>query len=97
MNSRQGGRGLLAALGSALLSAALVLASPGGAQAAPAGPPTRPAAPASPDPALQVHALTSAPSPTDNPLKGWARFYSPGGNQNTGYPHALTWGYFGLS
>ncbi|MBV1855958.1 DUF4832 domain-containing protein [Catellatospora tritici] len=97
MNSRNRGRTLLAALGTAVLGAALILTVPAGAQAAPAGPPARPAAPASPDPALQVHPLTAAPGPVDNPLKGWAKFYSPGGNQNTGYPHALTWGYFGLS
>ncbi|MBG0563798.1 DUF4832 domain-containing protein [Actinoplanes aureus] len=83
----------LAAVG-ALVLALLV---PTAAQAAPAGPPPRPAAPSSPDPALQAHPLTAAPGPIDNPLKGWARFYSPGGNQNTGYPHSLTWGYFGLS
>ncbi|GHJ42852.1 hypothetical protein Cs7R123_01940 [Catellatospora sp. TT07R-123] len=97
MNSRNRSRNLLAALGAAVLSAALVLTAPTGAQAAPAGPPARPAAPATPDPALQVHALSSAPGPVDNPLKGWARFYSPGGDQNNGFPHSLTWGYFGLS
>src|SRR5690349_17247127 len=97
MNSRNRGRTLLAALGTAVLSAALVLTAPAGAQAAPAGPPARPAAPATPDPALQVHPLSSAPGPVDNPLKGWARFYSPGGDQNNGFPHSLTWGYFGLS
>ena len=96
MNSRPRGR-FAAALGAAVLGAALVLIAPGAAQAAPAGPPPRPAAPASPDPTLQVHALSAAPGPVDNPLKGWAKFYNPGGNQNTGYPHSLTWGYFGLS
>lgn len=75
----------------------LALAAATAAFAAPAGPPPRPALPATPDPALQAHPLTAAPAPLDNPLKGWARFYSPGANQNTGYPHALTWGYFGLS
>ncbi|MDI1461289.1 DUF4832 domain-containing protein [Catellatospora sp. KI3] len=97
MNSRKRGRTLLAALGAAALGAALVLTVPAGAQAAPAGPPPRPAAPASPDPTLQAHPLSSAPGPVDNPLKGWARFYSPGGDQNNGFPHSLTWGYFGLS
>lgn len=84
-------------LGAAIAGAALVLAGSVPAEAAPAGPPPRPAPPASPDPALQVHPLTAAPGPLDNPLKGWARFYSPGANQNAGYPHSLTWGYFGLS
>lgn len=87
----------LAALGAVVLGAALALTVPAGAQAAPAGPPPRPAAPPSPDPALQVHPLSAAPGPVDNPLKGWARFFSPGADQNTGYPHSLTWGYFGLS
>ncbi|WP_196278932.1 fibronectin type III domain-containing protein [Catellatospora vulcania] len=97
MKSRSRGRTVLAALAVAALAAALTLVSPTGALAAPAGPPPRPAAPASPDPTLQIHALTAAPGPVDNPLKGWARFYSPGGDQNNGFPHALTWGYFGLS
>ncbi|WP_344839885.1 CBM35 domain-containing protein, partial [Actinocorallia longicatena] len=63
----------------------------------PQGPPPRPAAPAAPDPSLAVHPLTAAASPVDNPLKGFARFYSPGADQNQGYPHSLTWTYFGLS
>jgi hypothetical protein len=65
--------------------------------AAPAGPPARPAAPGSPSPGLTDHALTTAPSPLDNPLKGFARFYFPGDNQNSGYPRSLAWSYFGLS
>ncbi|WP_222106387.1 fibronectin type III domain-containing protein [Catellatospora sichuanensis] len=97
MKSRSRGRTILAAVAAAALGAALTLVGPAPASAAPAGPPPRPAAPASPDPTLQVHALTAAPGPVDNPLKGWAKFYSPGANQNVGYPHALTWGYFGLS
>src|SRR5688572_32697220 len=97
MKSRQPGRTVLALLAAAAVGAALTLVGLDGAQAAPAGPPPRPAPPASPDPALQVHPLTAAPGPLDNPLKGWAKFYSPGANQNVGYPHALTWGYFGLS
>ncbi|WP_033342999.1 DUF4832 domain-containing protein [Catenuloplanes japonicus] len=80
---------ILAAL---LVGAVLCVGSP-----AAAAPPARPSAPAGPDPALQAHPLTAAPGPLDNPLKGWATFYSPGANQNGGYPHALTWGYFGLS
>ncbi|WP_433728770.1 DUF4832 domain-containing protein [Actinoplanes sp. CA-051413] len=90
-------RPALAALAVTLIGAASVLLAPAGAHAAPAGPPPRPAAPATPDPALQAHPLTAAPGPVDNPLKGWAKFYSPGAGQNVGYPHSLTWGYFGLS
>ncbi|WP_433221014.1 fibronectin type III domain-containing protein [Dactylosporangium sp. CS-047395] len=63
----------------------------------PAGPPARPAPPASPSPSLTDHPLTAAPSPLDNPLKGFARFYFPGDNQNSGYPRSLAWSYFGLS
>ena len=85
---------LVAAL-SATVSLIALAAAP--AASAPAGPPPRPAAPAAPDPSLQVHPLQSADAPLDNPLKGFARFYSPGADQNTGYPHSLTWGYFGLS
>ncbi|MEU6854168.1 DUF4832 domain-containing protein [Actinacidiphila alni] len=65
--------------------------------AVPHGVPARPAPPATPDPSLQDHALASAPGPVDNPLKGFATFYSPGSDENTGYPHALQWSYFGLS
>ncbi|MBB5868130.1 chitodextrinase [Allocatelliglobosispora scoriae] len=97
MKARSRARSVLAAVGAVVLGAALTFVAPAGAQAAAAGPPTRPAAPATPDPALQAHPLTAAAGPVDNPLKGWARFYSPGGDQNNGYPHALTWGYFGLS
>ncbi|MET7279880.1 DUF4832 domain-containing protein [Kribbella sp. NPDC005582] len=79
----------------ALVAAAVLTTAP--ASAAPQGPPPRPAAPAVPDPALTAHPLTAAPGPLDNPLKGFARFFSPGSNQNTGYPHSLTWSYFGLS
>ncbi|MET0422375.1 MAG: DUF4832 domain-containing protein [Actinoplanes sp.] len=80
-----------------LLTAALTLTGASPVQAAPAGPPPRPAAPAAPDPALTAHPLTAAAAPLDNPLKGFAKFYTPGANQNVGYPHSLTWGYFGLS
>jgi len=77
--------------------AAAVLSAPGGAVAAPAGPPPRPAPPAAPGPSLTDHPLTAAPSPLDNPLKGFARFYFPGDNQSLGYPRSLAWSYFGLS
>ncbi|MEV0616722.1 DUF4832 domain-containing protein [Nonomuraea sp. NPDC050404] len=65
--------------------------------AAAGGVPPRPPGPPSPDPSLRAHALTAAPGPLDNPLKGFARFYTPGGDQNAGYPTSLTWSYFGLS
>jgi chitodextrinase len=95
---RTGTRGRLSAvLAAAVVGAALALVAPAGAQAAPAGPPPRPAAPATPDPSLTGHPLTAAPGPVDNPLKGWAKFYNAGADQNVGYPHSLTWGYFGLS
>ncbi|TDD63390.1 DUF4832 domain-containing protein [Kribbella antibiotica] len=81
----------------ALVLGALLTTAPAPATAAPQGPPPRPAAPAVPDPALTAHPLTAAPGPVDNPLKGFARFFSTGSNQNTGYPHSLTWSYFGLS
>ena len=87
-------RRLLAAVAAVAAAVSLTVAPAG---AAPAGPPPRPASPAAPDPALQVHSLQAADGPLDNPLKGFARFYTPGANQNTGYPHSLTWSYFGLS
>ncbi|WP_328915231.1 MULTISPECIES: carbohydrate-binding protein [unclassified Streptomyces] len=65
--------------------------------AVPHGAPARPAAPAAPHPSLQAHPLASAPGPLDNPLKGFATFYSPGGDENAGYPRSLQWSYFGLS
>ncbi|MFF5288845.1 fibronectin type III domain-containing protein [Paractinoplanes globisporus] len=77
--------------------AAAVLFAPRAAVAAPAGPPPRPAPPSSPSPSLTDHPLTAAPSPLDNPLKGFARFYFPGDDQSLGYPRSLSWSYFGLS
>ena len=83
------------ALGTAI---AVLPASPAAAvTAVPHGVPARPAAPTAPDPSLQVHALTSAPGPLDNPLKGFATYYFPGSDENSGYPHSLQWSYFGLS
>ncbi|BBA97877.1 hypothetical protein RVR_3833 [Actinacidiphila reveromycinica] len=82
----------------ALLSA--TLAGTHGASAATpvaAGAPARPAAPATPDPSLTDHQLTYAAGPLDNPDKGLAVYYNAGTNQNTGYPHSLTWSYFPLS
>jgi hypothetical protein len=97
MHLRTRGRRLLAALTAVAAALSLTVAAVTPVGAVPAGPPARPAPPGSPDQALQVHALRAADGPLDNPLKGFARFYSPGANQNTGYPHSLTWGYFGLS
>ena len=79
------------------LVAAAVLFAPRAAVAAPAGPPPRPSAPSAPSPSLTDHPLTAAPSPLDNPLKGFARFYFPGEDQSLGYPRSLAWSYFGLS
>ncbi|WP_203922764.1 fibronectin type III domain-containing protein, partial [Rugosimonospora africana] len=90
----------LATLCTALLGsvAALVSAAPAGAFApVPHGVPARPAPPASPDPTLQAHPLSYAPGPLDNPLKGFARYYWPGSDENGGYPHSIMWSYFGLS
>ncbi|MFT4283654.1 MAG: DUF4832 domain-containing protein [Protaetiibacter sp.] len=81
----------------ATLALLLVAVPVGMASAAPAGPPPRPAPPATPPSGLTAHALASAPGALDNPLKGFATFYSPGSDQNAGYPHSLTWSYFGLS
>ncbi|MFD4555383.1 carbohydrate-binding protein [Streptomyces sp. NPDC058469] len=98
------GREILAALCSTVLALALAAlpASSSTASAAPSaataqGAPARPDPGPSPDPSLPVHTLTRADAPLDNPLKGFARFYQPGADQNTGYPHSLTWSYFGLS
>ncbi|MFC4122865.1 fibronectin type III domain-containing protein [Nonomuraea zeae] len=94
--SRRLRRAVLAAL--AAVALALLPAAQAWALAPVAGGvPSRPPAPASPDPSLQAHPLAAASTPLDNPLKGFARFYWPGSDQNTGYPHSLTWSYFGLS
>jgi hypothetical protein len=76
---------------------AVVPASTATAAVVPHGVPARPAPPAAPDPSLTAHPLASAPGPLDNPLKGFATYYSPGSDENTGYPHSLQWSYFGLS
>lgn len=100
-------RGLTAliALCTAVFAIAFAVLPAGGAAADPApafapvphGAPARPAPPSSPDPSLQDHALAAAPGPLDNPLKGFATYYFPGSDENTGYPHSLQWSYFGLS
>ncbi|MFJ2960347.1 carbohydrate-binding protein [Streptomyces sp. NPDC087270] len=84
----------------ALLAA--TMAGTHSASAAPAAPaaagaPARPAPPATPDPSLTDHPLTYAPGPLDNPDKGLAVYYNAGTDQNTGYPHSITWSYFPLS
>ncbi|MGP2439371.1 DUF4832 domain-containing protein [Streptomyces sp. JW3] len=99
------GRSLLAAFCSSALALSLAVLpltaqaadTTSAAAATAAGVPDRPAPGPDPDPSLPVHTLTRADAPLDNPLKGFARFYQPGADQNTGYPHALTWSYFGLS
>ncbi|HWB35764.1 MAG TPA: DUF4832 domain-containing protein, partial [Rugosimonospora sp.] len=93
-------RRLSATLLAGTLALTLTVLSAGTAAAftpTPHGVPARPAPPASPDPALTAHALAYAPGPLDNPLKGFARYYFPGDNENSGYPHSLQWSYFGLS
>ncbi|MEV4177505.1 DUF4832 domain-containing protein [Nonomuraea sp. NPDC049709] len=94
--SRRLRRALLAALAAVAL-ALFPAAQAWAAAPVPGGVPPRPPAPVAPDPSLQAHPLAAAPGPLDNPLKGFARFYWPGADQNTGYPHSLTWSYFGLS
>jgi hypothetical protein len=81
----------------AVLAVALAAGLAVPASAAPDGPPPRPPASPAPDPALAVHPLAAAPGPLDNPLKGFARFFNPGSDQNLGYPHSLTWAYVGMS
>jgi chitodextrinase len=83
---------LLASIGSLLAAAPAHAFTP-----VPHGVPARPAPPANPDPSLQVHQLAYAPGPLDNPLKGFARYYWPGSDENGGYPHSIMWSYFGLS
>ncbi|NOV04221.1 DUF4832 domain-containing protein, partial [Paenibacillus planticolens] len=64
--------------------------------AAPAGPHSTPVSPSA-DPALQSHALTYAPGPLDNPLKGFLPFFFSKTDYATGYPHSMEWSYFALS
>jgi len=83
---------------SLILAACLAAVPIGAASATPAGAPPRPAPPGSPSAGLTAHPLTAAPGPLDNPLKGFATFYVPGGGTPTsGSPRSLTWSYFGLS
>jgi hypothetical protein len=78
------------------LLASLVVARPAHEAGAAAGPPPLPPAGAKPDPKLRAHPLSFAPSPVDNPLKGFVPFYEP-----TDYPkklpHSMEWNYFALS
>ncbi|MFJ2158091.1 DUF4832 domain-containing protein [Streptomyces sp. NPDC087856] len=88
---------LSAALALILGLSLLVAPSTLGAQTLSSGPPIRPPAAATPDTSLTVHNLAGAPSPVDNPLKGFARFYQDGIDLNSGYPHSLIWSYFPLN
>jgi len=62
-----------------------------------AGPPTRPSAGPSPDPALAAHPLTYAPSPLDNPDKGFVPYFFAGTDYANAYPHSMEWSYFPLN
>ncbi|MFC1408196.1 carbohydrate-binding protein [Streptacidiphilus sp. N1-12] len=81
----------------ALLAAAAGMQSASAFTSVPTGAPARPAPPATPDPSLTDHQLTYAEGPLDNPDKGLAVYYNAGTDQNTGYPHSITWSYFPLS
>ncbi len=67
------------------------------AAAAPAGPPPPPAPGPAVDASLKPHALAAAPSPLDNPLKGFAPFYFPGKTYAGKFPHSMQWSYFALN
>jgi hypothetical protein len=71
-------------------------ASPFGASAAPAGPPPAPPALATSIGKLPSHPLAFAPSPVDNPLKGFVPFYM-GADYPKKFPHSMEWTYFALS
>jgi hypothetical protein len=64
--------------------------------AAPAGPPAAPAAGPAPDIRLKAHTLAPAPSPLDNPLKGFIPFHFPGKTYAGKFPHSMQWSYFAL-
>jgi hypothetical protein len=72
-----------------------LLVSPLGA--APAGPPKAAAESAPKLAELPAHALSYAPGPLDNPLKGFVPFYSPGKTYANKYPHSMEWSYFALN
>ncbi|MFC5529655.1 S-layer homology domain-containing protein [Cohnella yongneupensis] len=61
---------------------------------APTGIPTLPYASPAVDGTLTQHDLTAAPSPLDNPLKGFAPFYP--WETETSFPHSLEWVYVPL-
>src|SRR5688572_15304470 len=66
--------------------------------AAPAGPPARPPAGPAPDASLAVHNLTYAPSPLDNPIKGFAPFFFHATNyEQKPLLHSTIWSYFAVS
>jgi hypothetical protein len=77
------------AMGVALLTAS--------AAAAPAGPPKAPAESAPKLTQLPAHALAYAPSPLDNPLKGFVPFYAPGKTYANKFPLSMEWSYFALN
>lgn len=79
------------------LSAVLANTAPGSASAAspdPARVPVNPYPSPVADSALARHDLTAAPSPLDNPLKGFAPFYP--WETETSLPHSLEWFYVPL-
>ena len=83
---------------SAVLACAWLVSAASASSAAPAGPPARPAPPTAADPSasLTAHALAYAPSPLDNPLKGFVPFYENNKNYDKKYPHSMVWDYFAL-
>jgi hypothetical protein len=86
------------------LAFAATLTSQSNVASAPAGPPApldrdvepltkSPAAPS--EAKLASHALAYAPSPVDNPLKGFVPFYM-GSDYPKKFPHSMEWTYFAL-
>jgi len=61
-----------------------------------AGPPPSPPPSAKPDANLRAHALAFAPSPLDNPLKGFIPFYMTSDYPKR-LPYSMEWNYFALS
>src|SRR5579859_798108 len=75
---------------------ACALASPSAISGAPAGPPPAPVALASSLAKLPAHALAFAPSPVDNPLKGFVPYYEKADYPKK-FPYSMEWTYFALS
>src|SRR5689334_6953586 len=84
---------------SAVLVSSWLACAPGASSSPPAGAPQRPTETTSTDAQaeLPAHTLAFAPSPLDNPLKGFVPFYEKGKTYATKYPHSLEWSYFALS